>query len=130
MPPASASCPGAAAQELSKHAWEAAKAGDAPAEAEGRKKLAEVEEQSATIKAALSSVGMIYHRKFHPVWGQLFKTGYQGSRFAKQVMDYACLYTSKATNLFYGSPSRTYRTVSMDRMSHDIIIDRKTDGLM
>ena len=35
MPPASASCPGAAAganaQELSKHAWELAKAGDAEA---------------------------------------------------------------------------------------------------
>ena len=26
-----------------------------------------------------------HHERFHPVWGQLLKTGYQNSRFAHQV---------------------------------------------
>ena len=36
---------------------------------------------------------------FHAPWGQMFKTGYQDSRFAKQVSDYACIYTSQARAL-------------------------------
>ncbi|KAL9360976.1 hypothetical protein Peur_049099 [Populus x canadensis] len=31
--------------------------------------------------------------KFHKVWGQLMKTGYQNSRFAHQVERFACLFT-------------------------------------
>ena len=26
-----------------------------------------------------------HHERFHPIWGQLLKTGYQNSRFAHQV---------------------------------------------
>lgn len=26
-----------------------------------------------------------HHERFHPVWGQLLKTGYQNSRFAHQA---------------------------------------------
>lgn len=40
-----------------------------------------------------------YSKRFNPYWGELFKAGRQDSRFGKQVMDYACLYTSRASNL-------------------------------
>ena len=56
---------------------------------------------------------------FHNVWGQLFKAGYQNSRFAHQVERFACLYTSKVNNLLYYSPYKSYRT-SADVMPHDI----------
>ena len=56
---------------------------------------------------------------FHNVWGQLFKAGYQNSRFAHQVERFACLYTSKVSNLLYYSPYKSYRT-SADVMPHDI----------
>lgn len=49
---------------------------------------------------------------------QLFKTGYQNSRFAQQVEDYACLYTSRASNLAAVSPNARFHTL-VDVMPHD-----------
>jgi HAD superfamily 5'-nucleotidase-like hydrolase len=60
-----------------------------------------------------------YHRRFHPIWGQIFKTGYQNSRFAQQVEVYACLYTSRLTNLLPYPPSRMFQS-TRDYMPHDI----------
>lgn len=61
------------------------------------------------------------HEKFHKIWGQLLKTGYQNSRFANQVERFACLYTSQVTNLCYYSPNKCYRT-SEDCMPHEFDI--------
>ncbi|KAG9140251.1 hypothetical protein Leryth_014690 [Lithospermum erythrorhizon] len=58
------------------------------------------------------------HQKFHQVWGQLMKTGYQNSRFAHQVERFACLYTSQVSNLSLYSPDRYYRP-SEDFMPHE-----------
>nr|XP_004238263.1 5'-nucleotidase domain-containing protein 4 isoform X1 [Solanum lycopersicum] len=58
------------------------------------------------------------HQKFHKVWGQLMKTGYQNSRFAHQVERFACLYTSQVTNLSLYSPDKYYRP-SEDFMPHE-----------
>ncbi|KAG9143776.1 hypothetical protein Leryth_011444 [Lithospermum erythrorhizon] len=58
------------------------------------------------------------HQKFHQVWGQLMKTGYQNSRFAHQVERFACLYTSQVTNLSLYSPDKYYRP-SEDFMTHE-----------
>lgn len=74
-------------------------------------------------------------KTFHPTWGQLFKAGFQESRFAQQVVrrlllcacgvtcvwqieDYACVYSSRASNLGLASPRRPYRPVR-DKMPHD-----------
>ncbi|KAG8377794.1 hypothetical protein BUALT_Bualt08G0070700 [Buddleja alternifolia] len=61
------------------------------------------------------------HQKFHKVWGQLMKTGYQNSRFAHQVERFACLYTSQVTNLSLYSPDKYYRP-SEDFMPHELDI--------
>lgn len=61
------------------------------------------------------------HQKFHTVWGQLMKTGYQNSRFAHQVERFACLYTSQVTNLSLYSPDKYYRP-SEDFMPHEFDI--------
>jgi hypothetical protein len=58
------------------------------------------------------------HEAFHPQWGQLFKAGHQNSRWAEQVQDYACLYTSQVTNLLYVTPTTNFRTMT-DLMPHD-----------
>ena len=60
-----------------------------------------------------------YHQRFHPVWGELMKTGHQNSRFAAQVENYACLYTSKFTNLRFYSPNKSFRS-TRDFMPHDL----------
>jgi 5'-nucleotidase len=43
-------------------------------------------------------------------WGFLFKEGNENSRFGEQVEDYACLYTSRASNLGYYSPVERFRS--------------------
>ena len=59
--------------------------------------------QLTTLSSALEA----RHESFHPLWGQLFKAGHQNSRWAQQVQDYACLYTSHATNLMCATWSTT-----------------------
>jgi 5' nucleotidase family len=36
-------------------------------------------------KQVLRQESLRFHNSFHPAWGQLFKSGYQDSRFAQQV---------------------------------------------
>ena len=55
---------------------------ESPAAAE----LAKLEEEQVRLKSLLRSDNFLLHSKFHPDWGQLFKSGYQDSRFATQVL--------------------------------------------
>lgn len=59
-----------------------------------------------------------YDKAFHWKWGQLFKAGFQESRFSKQVKDFACLYTSQVSNLGQASSLRPFRP-ARDLMPHD-----------
>jgi hypothetical protein len=49
--------------------------------------------------------------------------GYQDSRFGYFVKNYACVYTSKATNLGRASTSRAYRT-SGELLPHDNMLSQ------
>jgi 5'-nucleotidase len=69
------------------------------------------------------------HARFHPIWGQLLKSGPQNSRFAEQVENYACLYTSKATNLLLVSPEFYWRAMQ-DLMPHDRFQDSPMTRLL
>ena len=66
-----------------------------------------------------------YNKAYHPRWGPLFKAGFQDSRFAKQICDYACLYTSRASNLGLVAPQRPFRPVR-DLLPHDAWIENET----
>ncbi len=63
----------------------------------------------------------IEHREksLHPIWGELMRTSLEKSRFAKQIESYACLYTSRVTNLRFYSCSQKYRSYR-DMMPHDM----------
>ena len=52
-----------------------------------------------------------------------FVAGYQDSRFGYFVKNYACLYTSKATNLGRASTARAYRT-SGELLPHDNMLSQ------
>lgn len=65
--------------------------------------------------------------RFNPFWGQLLKAGHQHSRFAKQAFDYACLYTSRASNLRFSSPQRAFRPLQ-DFHPADVFL-YETDGM-
>jgi 5'-nucleotidase len=81
-----------------------------------------IEEDDNTLKEKLSELAAAWHMSFHPVWGALFNAGYQDSRFAFYVSNYACLYTSRATNLGLISSERSFRT-GLEMLPHDKLID-------
>ena len=47
--------------------------------------LSSLEDEQVRLKTVLRADNLLFHSKFHPDWGQLFKSGYQDSRFAIQV---------------------------------------------
>lgn len=77
----------------------------------------QVEELKELVKKKQSE----YDGKFHPLWGRLFKAGFQDSRISKQIRDFACLFTSKASNIAYFSPSRSFRPIP-DVRAHDLVL--------
>lgn len=83
--------------------------------------LEEMHEDDVIIKSALSTMLEQWHASFHPIWGAMFNAGYQDSRFAFYVENYACLYTSRASNLGLTSKNRSFRT-TMESVPHDKIL--------
>ncbi len=79
------------------------------------RKEQQIEEQHRLIKE------LIDHREkaIHPNWGELMRTSLERSRFAKQIEAYACLYTSRVTNLRNYSFSQKFRSYR-DMMPHDM----------
>ncbi|MFT5430426.1 MAG: 5'-nucleotidase [Myxococcota bacterium] len=61
-------------------------------------------------------LGAIWHlnrrieRSFNPYWGMLFKSRAEHSIFGEQIEDYACVYTSRASNFAAYSPFQYFRT--------------------
>ncbi|MBK7778872.1 MAG: HAD-IG family 5'-nucleotidase [Sandaracinaceae bacterium] len=58
-------------------------------------------------------------QEFHPGWGSLFKEGTELSSFGHQLEVFACLYTSRVSNLFAYSPTHYFRS-PRDRMPHEL----------
>jgi HAD superfamily 5'-nucleotidase-like hydrolase len=81
-----------------------------------------ITEEDGLIKQKLSSLAEDWHKAFHPIWGAMFNAGYQDSQFAFYVQNYACLYTSRATNLGLASSKRAFRT-GLERLPHDKLLD-------
>ena len=75
-------------------------------------------QQSESVQKRHKGLLKEYHEAFHPVWGQLFKTGYKNSRYAHQTERFACIYTSHVSNLMFYSPMKSYKA-RMDSMVHD-----------
>jgi 5'-nucleotidase len=55
---------------------------------------------------------------FNPHWGPIFREGYEISKFGEQVEAYACIYTSRVSNLRFYSPMQYFRG-PRDRMPHE-----------
>ena len=56
---------------------------------------------------------------YHPKWGPLFREGNEISRFGHQVKDFACIYTSRVSNLLH-YPANTYFRAPRERMPHEL----------
>lgn len=80
--------------------------------------LHNLREQCNGLRTRHRALLQAHHEAFHPVWGQLFKTGYQNSRYAHQVERFACIYASHVSNLMFYSPLKSYRG-RVDSMAHE-----------
>jgi HAD superfamily 5'-nucleotidase-like hydrolase len=49
-------------------------------------------------------------QRFHPWWGPLLKEANELSLFGHQVSEYACVYTSRVSNLYQYSPHQYFRS--------------------
>ncbi|CAM9124494.1 unnamed protein product [Chrysoparadoxa australica] len=107
--------------------FEIAKDPDASALARLNEELEAVTIEQDICKRTLAEENLVYHRHFHPLWGQLFKSGYQSSRFAKQVSTYACIYTARASNFLRISGNRSFRA-SRDLSPHDMLLEAVKPG--
>jgi HAD superfamily 5'-nucleotidase-like hydrolase len=58
-------------------------------------------------------------KRFHPYWGSLLKEAVEKSSFGDQVEEYACLYTSRASNFLAYSPLQYFRS-PRDLMPHEL----------
>ena len=54
----------------------------------------------------------------HPKWGELMKVGLERSRFAYQIESFACVYTSRVSNLRFYSPQKRFSSFH-DILPHD-----------
>jgi 5'-nucleotidase len=52
-------------------------------------------------------------------WGLTFKEGSENSRIGEQIEDYACIYTSRASNLVFYSPMQYFRVLRR-AMPHEL----------
>ena len=48
---------------------------------------------------------------YNRYWGLTFKEGNENSRFGEQIEDYACVYTSRASNFVFYSPMQYFRVL-------------------
>jgi len=84
-----------------------------PLEAERRRLKGELEALRRALRdcqGRLLEVARELEAGVNPTWGLTFKEGNENSRFGEQVEDYACLYTSRVSNLRFYSPMERYRS--------------------
>jgi 5'-nucleotidase len=100
---------------------------------DGNPRSAEQEQERAQLKRRLERSRTRLHaleaectqleqeieRAFHPYWGPLLKCGAEPSSFGHQVETYACLYTTRVSNLGGYSPLHYFRS-PRERLPHEL----------
>jgi hypothetical protein len=71
------------------------------------------------VDADLARIEREIDRHFHSYWGSLLKEANETSSFGDQVEEYACIYTSRVSNLLAYSPLQTFRS-PRDLMPHEL----------
>jgi HAD superfamily 5'-nucleotidase-like hydrolase len=83
------------------------------AEESRRREKAELERLRRALKEAGDEAEALEKRVesgFNACWGLMFKEGTENSRFGEQVEQYACIYTSRISNLLAYSPMQYFRS--------------------
>jgi hypothetical protein len=72
-----------------------------------------------SVDAEASTLEREIDLQFHPFWGSLMKESIEQSSFGDQVEEYACIYTSRVSNMLSYSPLQYYRS-PRDLMPHEL----------
>lgn len=56
--------------------------------------------------------------RFNPYWGRVFREGNERSQLGAQVQHYACIYTSRVSNMLAYSPNQVFRA-PREKMPHE-----------
>lgn len=89
---------------------------------ENEKLYHSLEEKKVELKKLDDDIKLLFEAretKIHPIWGELMKVGLERSRFANQVNSYACIYSSKVTNLRFYSPYKKFISFH-EILPHDV----------
>jgi HAD superfamily 5'-nucleotidase-like hydrolase len=81
--------------------------------AERRRAKRELEALRRARKEADGRIAEIQRRiedGYNAYWGLMFKEGNENSRFGEQIENYACVYTSRASNFVFYSPMQYFRS--------------------
>lgn len=80
--------------------------------------IAANKEQLNQLGAESESLLASIEASFNPMWGRVFKEGYELSHYGAQVENFACIYTSRVSNFIYYSPLHDFRA-RLDHMAHE-----------
>jgi HAD superfamily 5'-nucleotidase-like hydrolase len=83
-------------------------------ESERRQMKLDLERLRRALRDANARIEELRHRVedgYNRYWGLTFKEGNENSRFGEQIEDYACLYTSRASNFIFYSPMQYFRSL-------------------
>ncbi len=72
--------------------------------------LREAEEQTRRADDHAKEVALLnraVEAAFSPLWGPMFRDGYEQTRFADQIQQYACAYSGRISNFYYVDPKAT-----------------------
>jgi 5'-nucleotidase len=90
---------------------------------EGRKRMKrELESLRGALRNAngrIAELQTAVENGYNRYWGLTFKEGSENSRISEQIEDYACVYTSRASNFVYYSPMQYFR-VLRQAMPHEL----------
>ncbi|MEO0813899.1 MAG: 5'-nucleotidase domain-containing protein, partial [Myxococcota bacterium] len=89
-----------------------------PAYAALRNERDETKKELKRVNAEMDELEENVADQFNPYWGFVFKEDGDLSRFAEQVAEYACIYTSRVSN-FTGYSSYQYFRSARDLMPHE-----------
>ncbi|MEZ5065003.1 MAG: HAD-IG family 5'-nucleotidase [bacterium] len=81
-------------------------------------RLAQLETERVRLHDRITSLNQTCNGAYDSRWGPLFREGNEITRFGHQVRDFACIYTSRVTNLLH-YPLNTYWRAPMERMPHE-----------
>jgi hypothetical protein len=75
--------------------------------------------QLRAVDAEASTLEREIAQRFHAYWGSLLKEAHETSSFGDQVEEYACVYTSRVSNLLSYSPLQYFRS-PRDLLPHEL----------